>query len=110
MNRPSTSSRENPNVIWVRSLVPNEKNSATSAISPAIERGAGRLDHRADEVVDRARLRRANVTSATSRTQPSSERELGSVTMSGIMISTLGSPPARLRASAASRIARACMR
>ena len=52
MNRPSTSSRENPNVIWVRSLVPNEKNSATSAISSADERGARRLDHRADQVVD----------------------------------------------------------
>ena len=33
--RPSTSSRLKPNVIWVRSLVPNEKKSATSAISSA---------------------------------------------------------------------------
>src|SRR5580658_10456313 len=33
--RPSTSSREKPKVIWVRSLVPKEKKSATSAISPA---------------------------------------------------------------------------
>ena len=54
MNRPSTSSRENPKVIWVRSLVPNEKNSATSAISPAASAARGRLDHRADEVVDRS--------------------------------------------------------
>ena len=51
MNRPSTSSRQNPNVICVRSLVPNEKNSATSAISVGDERGPRRLDHRADEVV-----------------------------------------------------------
>ena len=41
MKRPSTSSRENPNVIWVRSLVPNEKNSATSAISPATSAARG---------------------------------------------------------------------
>ena len=33
MSRPSTSSRLNPNTIWVRSLVPNEKKSATSAMS-----------------------------------------------------------------------------
>ena len=52
MNRPSTSSRENPNVIWVRSLVPNEKNSATSRDLAGDERGARRLHHRADEVVD----------------------------------------------------------
>ena len=41
MKRPSTSSRENPNVICVRSLVPNEKNSATSAISPASSAARG---------------------------------------------------------------------
>ena len=35
-NAPSTSSREKPQVIWVRSLVPKEKNSADLAISPAI--------------------------------------------------------------------------
>ena len=35
MIRPSTSSRLNPNVIWVRSLVPKLKKSATSAISSA---------------------------------------------------------------------------
>ncbi len=30
------SSRENPKVSWVRSLVPNEKNSASCAISSAV--------------------------------------------------------------------------
>jgi hypothetical protein len=34
-NDASTSSREKPHVIWVRSLVPKEKNSAAPAISPA---------------------------------------------------------------------------
>ena len=35
-NAASTSSREKPQVIWVRSLVPKEKNSAASAICPAV--------------------------------------------------------------------------
>ena len=41
MKRPSTSSREKPKVICVRSLVPNEKNSATSAISSATSAARG---------------------------------------------------------------------
>ena len=36
-----TSSRENPNVNWVRSLVPNEKNCASSATSPAVMAARG---------------------------------------------------------------------
>ena len=42
------SSREKPNAICVRSIVPKEKNSATSAIWSAPEHG-GRFDHGADE-------------------------------------------------------------
>jgi len=30
-----------PNVVWVRSFVPNEKKSATSAISPAARAARG---------------------------------------------------------------------
>ena len=41
------SSRENPNAVCVRSLVPNEKNSAVSAISAGGDRRARQLDHRA---------------------------------------------------------------
>ena len=41
MNRPSTSSRLKPNVICVRSLVPNEKNSATSAMRSATSAARG---------------------------------------------------------------------
>ena len=37
----STSSREKPQVIWVRSLVPKEKNSADPAISPAVMAARG---------------------------------------------------------------------
>ncbi len=40
-NAPSTSSREKPQVIWVRSLVPKEKNSADLAISPAVSAARG---------------------------------------------------------------------
>src|SRR5271155_1944249 len=46
-----TSSREKPNVVWVRSLVPKEKNSASLAISSDDEAGAGQLNHRAHEIV-----------------------------------------------------------
>ena len=41
MKRPSTSSRLKPNVICVRSLVPNEKNSATSAMRSATSAARG---------------------------------------------------------------------
>ena len=40
-NEPSTSSREKPQPIWVRSLVPNEKNWAASAIWPAVSAARG---------------------------------------------------------------------
>jgi hypothetical protein len=40
-NAPSTSSREKPQVIWVRSLVPKEKNSALAAIGPAFSAALG---------------------------------------------------------------------
>ncbi len=40
-NAASTSSRENPHVIWVRSLVPKEKNSACSAIWSAVTAARG---------------------------------------------------------------------
>src|SRR5579864_6310265 len=36
-----TSSRENPHVVWVRSLVPNEKNCASLAISSATSAARG---------------------------------------------------------------------
>ncbi|GAK50039.1 hypothetical protein U14_01264 [Candidatus Moduliflexus flocculans] len=35
------SSRENPNVIWVKSFVPKEKNCATSAILSAVNAARG---------------------------------------------------------------------
>ena len=35
------SSRESPMVVWVRSLVPKEKNSASSAISSAVSAARG---------------------------------------------------------------------
>ena len=40
-NAASTSSREKPQVIWVRSFVPKEKNSALRAIEPAVSAPLG---------------------------------------------------------------------
>ena len=40
-NPDSASSRLMPKVVWVRSLVPNEKNSAYWAISPAVRAARG---------------------------------------------------------------------
>ena len=37
---------------WVRSLVPNEKNCASCAISIGGQRAARHLDHRADQILD----------------------------------------------------------
>ena len=41
MKLASTSSRENPSVVWVRSLVPKLKNSAWAAIRSAIRQARG---------------------------------------------------------------------
>ena len=46
------SSRENPNVSCVRSLVPNEKNCASCGDLVGRHRAARHLDHRADQVLD----------------------------------------------------------
>src|SRR6478609_8065136 len=43
----SASSREMPHVVWVRSLVPKEKNSADRARAPGGQRGTRQLDHHA---------------------------------------------------------------
>ena len=39
-------------MVWVRSFVPNEKNSADAAILSAVRAARGKLDHRTDQVVD----------------------------------------------------------
>ena len=41
MNFDSTSSREKPSAVWVRSLVPNEKKSACRAIRLAMKQARG---------------------------------------------------------------------
>ena len=43
-------------MVWVRSLVPNEKKSAASRDGAGGQGGAGQLDHRADEVVEDQRV------------------------------------------------------
>ncbi len=44
------SSRLKPRAVWVRSLVPNEKKSATFGDPVGLQAGPGQLDHRADQV------------------------------------------------------------
>ena len=103
-NAASTSSREKPHVIWVRSLVPKEKNSAASAISSAVTaaRGSSIMVPILCGTVDPALARSTSAATAriTARTSASSR----TVATSGIMISGRGSPPASIRSAAASRI------
>src|SRR5206468_693382 len=71
MKRPSTSSRENPNVICVRSFVPNEKNSATSAMSWASRaaRGVSTIVPTRNDTPSRVSEKSASATSRTSSTR-----------------------------------------
>ena len=108
MTRDSTSSRLNPNVICVRSLVPKLKKSATSAISSA--RTAARGVSIIVPIVMSSLRRDPCIASAiASVTQPRASAISARVTVSGIMISTTGLPPALARSSAASTSARTCM-
>ena len=86
------SSRENPNAVWVRSLVPKEKNSATSAISPATSAAQRQLDHRPPQHLEL--LAGVGEGLGGDRLQLLAElgRSSSRVTASGIMISTIGLP------------------
>ncbi len=104
----STSSREKPQTVWVRSLVPKEKNSAASAIWPAVTAARGSSIMVPSLMsswtpVDWATS--ASTRSHSSRTSSSS----WTVPTSGIMTSGRGSAPASLRSAAASAMARTCM-
>ena len=107
-NEPSTSSREKPQPIWVRSLVPNEKNSATCAIWPAVSAARG-----TSIIVPISVCTLVPVSAATSAsTRSVSSRATSSsctAPTSGIMISGCGSPPAATRSAAACAIARTCI-
>ncbi len=99
-NAPSTSSRENAQVIWVRSLVPKEKNSADLAMSPAVTAARGTsiiVPMSAWTSLPVSALTSASTCSAASLVISSS----CTVATSGIMISGRGSPPALTRSAAA---------
>ena len=105
-NAASTSSREKPQVVWVRSLVPKEKNSAASAIWPAVSAARGSsiiVPIRCSSVDARSRSR---TSARPARPSSLDQLELLHGATSGIMISGRGSPPALIRSAAASRIAR----
>ena len=107
--RLSTSSRLNPNVIWVRSLVPKLKKSASSAISSARSAARGvSIIVPMDDL--RLLLRAPAVASAMpSSTQRRASASSSRVTVSGIMISTIGLLPSAVSSAAASIRARTCM-
>ena len=89
--------------------MPNEKKSATSAISPAVTAARG-----TSIIVPHSRCSiRCPASSITFPAAGSSSCRIcsssGLVATSGIMISTFGSPPSALTAVAASRMARTCM-
>mmetsp|Transcript_40600 Transcript_40600/g.79489 ORF Transcript_40600/g.79489 Transcript_40600/m.79489 type:complete len:446 (-) Transcript_40600:1203-2540(-) len=103
-----TSSREKPYVICVRSLVPNEKKSATFAISPAISAALG-----ISIMVPTRKLTRSpcsrNTSSATRRTRLLWCSSSLTDPTRGTMMSGTGVWPAFLTARAASMMARACI-
>mmetsp|Transcript_16591 Transcript_16591/g.40525 ORF Transcript_16591/g.40525 Transcript_16591/m.40525 type:complete len:446 (+) Transcript_16591:553-1890(+) len=103
-----TSSREYPNVICVRSLVPKLKKSATLAISPAMSaaRGISIIVPTRNSILS---LRSANTSSATRRTSPAWCSSSGTDPTRGTMMSGIGLPPAAFTLSAASMMARACI-
>ena len=96
-NAPSTSSREKPQPIWVRSLVPNEKNSAASAIWPAVSAARGTSIIVPISVSPRRRCRRSRPR-RPSRPPPVTVSSSCTAPTSGTMISGRGSPPSRLHA------------
>ncbi len=103
----STSSREKPHVVWVRSFVPKEKKSALAAMRPAVSaaRGSSIIVPIGMVISTPASVVSFLISaSASSRTMSSSRTE----PTSGTMISTFGSLPAFFCAMAASVMARIC--
>ena len=105
----SASSRENPNVVCVRSLVPKEKNSASDAISPAVSAARG-ISIIVPNLYGTATPFSFCTSSATGLSSACTSRSSASVPTSGIMISGRASIPRLRRSQAASMIARTCMR
>ena len=106
--RLSMSSRLKPKVIWVRSLVPKLKKSASSANSSA--RKAARGVSIMVPMDTLGFLVEPLVASAIPLTTHERARAISSrVTVSGIMTSTMGLPPLAARSAAASMSACTCM-
>ena len=106
-NAASTSSLEKPHVVWVRSLVPKEKNSAASATRYAVSAARGSsimVPIGMSSSTPSLSRTSARIASASSRTRCSSMTE----PTRGTMISGRGSPPAFTRCAAAWATARTC--
>ena len=108
-NPVSASSREMPKVVWVRSLVPKEKNCALRAISPAVRAARG-----ISIIVPNWYFTRTPCSFITARASSSriASSTISSLlcAMSGIMIFGCTLMPSRLHRQAASMMARTCMR
>ena len=109
MNARSASSRENPNVVCVRSFVPKEKNSASSAISPAVSAARG-ISIIVPNLYGTLTPASFCTASATGFSSAWTARSSATVPASGIMISGRASTLRLRRLQAASMIARTCMR
>ena len=94
----------------MRSLVPNEKKSASSAISSArrAARGVSIMVPMSTLIFFLA-LAAVAASAMASSVQPRAKPSSSRVTVSGIMISTIGLPPFLVRSAAASIRARTCM-
>ena len=103
-NLPSASSREKPSVVCVRSLVPNEKKSAVSAISSA------RMQARGSSIIVPQRYSTDGSSAATRSVSARRRRSSSPKPTSGSMISTSGGVPVRSATARAARtIARTCI-
>ena len=102
------SSREKPKVSWVRSLVPNEKNSASRATWPAVTaaRGTSIMVPTRYSILTPWSVM---TSSATRRTTAAWWRNSSTCPTSGIMISGITLMPRFVTSQAASKMARACI-
>ena len=101
----SASSRLNPNTIWVRSLVPNEKKSAWIARSSARRAARG-----VSTMVPTGRASPMADVAISSRTQPRTSTSSDAVATRGSITEACGSDPAARASATAAHRARTCIR
>ena len=105
---PSTSSREKPHVVCVRSFVPKEKNSASSAMCAAVSaaRGSSII---VPTVAPSSTPARAASSASTPEVSSATRRSSRTEPISGIMICGAHLEPRRRTSAAAWAMARTCI-